>query len=91
MTAHMDPIQLIIAAISIVLTILFIILGIQLFFILKEFRVSVKKVNGFLSGAESISQTLTKSASDMASLASGLKVGLSFVTKLLNRKGDKYE
>ena len=86
----MDPIQLVIAVISIILTILFIILGVQVFFILKEFRVSVKKINGFLSGAESITQTLTKSASDMANLASGLKVGLSFVTKLLHKKGEDY-
>jgi hypothetical protein len=87
----MEPIQLVIAVISIILTILFIILGVQVYFILKEFRVSVKKINGFLSGAESITQTLTKSASDMASLASGLKVGLSFVTKLLHKKGEDYE
>lgn len=85
----MEPVQLTIIVISAVLTILIVVLGIQVWFILKEIRLSIQKVNKMLDDAGKVSGTVTQGVSGMASLVSGLKAGLSLVSSL--RKGDNHE
>lgn len=48
----MDPVQLTIIGISIVLTILLVILGVQVYLILKEIKTSLVKANSMLDDAK---------------------------------------
>lgn len=85
----MDPVQSTIIVISIVLTVLIVVLGIQVWFILKEMRSSIQKVNKMLDDAGKVSGTVSNGVSGMASLVSGLKAGLSLISTF--RKGDDDE
>lgn len=73
----MDPIQLTIIAISIVLTILFVILGVQVYLILKEIKTSLVKGNSMLDDAKKVTSTVGESVSGMAGVVSGIKAALS--------------
>jgi len=82
----MDPIQLTIVIISFVLTVLLVILGIQVWFILKEFRRSMEKMNKMLDDAGRVSGTVSEGISGMNSLLSGIKAGLTLFSSLRNKK-----
>ena len=86
----MEPTQLTIIIISFALTILLIILGIQVWYILKEFRISLQKMNTMLDDAKKVSGTLSEGIVGMSGFMNGLKTGLSAVTSLLH-KGVKDE
>lgn len=73
----MDPVQLTIIAISIVLTILLVILGVQVFLILKEIKLSLVKGNSMLDDAKKVTSTVGESVSGMAGIVSGIKAALS--------------
>ena len=81
----MDPVQLTIIIISFALAILFVILGIQVWYILKEMRTSLIKVNKMLDDAGRISGTVSQSFTGLAGLVSGLKTGLTFFSGLRNK------
>ncbi len=82
----MDPIQLTIIVISVVLTTLFVFLGIQLWHILKEMHQSLVKVNKMLDDAGQVTGSVSDGVSHMAGMVEGLKAGLS-VFSSLRRKG----
>ena len=86
----MDSTQIVIIAISVVLTSLFIALGIQLWFILKEVRIGLQKMNKMLDDAGRVSGAVGEGFSNVSGLMSGLKTGLSLVTSL-RKKGEKDE
>lgn len=86
----MEPTQIVIIAISIVLTSLFIALGIQLWFILKEVRISIQKVNKMLDDTGRVTGAVGEGFSNVSGLMSGLKTGLSLVTSL-RKKGEDNE
>lgn len=84
----MDPTQVVIIAISIVLTSLFIALGVQVWFILKEIRISIQKVNKMLDDAGRVSGAVGEGFSNVSGLMSGIKTGLNLVTSL-HKKGNE--
>jgi hypothetical protein len=86
----MDPTQIVIIAISIVLTSLFIALGVQVWFILKEVRISVQKVNKMLDDAGRVSGAVGDGFSNVSGLMNGIRTGLSLVTSL-HKKGEENE
>ncbi len=73
----MDPVQLTIIAISIVITVLIVFLGVQVWYILKEIRSSLQKVNKMLDDAGKVSGTVTQGVSSMAGMLEGIRTGLS--------------
>ena len=73
----MDPVQLTIISISFILTLLLVILGVQVWLILKEIRTSLTKTNGMLDDAKKVTSTIGDSVAGMAGLASGIKAALS--------------
>ncbi len=73
----MDPVQLTIISISFILTMLLVILGVQVWLILKEIRTSLTKTNGMLDDAKKVTSTIGDSVAGMAGLASGIKAALS--------------
>jgi hypothetical protein len=77
----MDPVQTTIIIISFVLTTLFVILGFQVFAILKEMRISLQKMNSMLDDAKHITSTVGQSVGALAGAAAGIKTAFSFLHK----------
>jgi hypothetical protein len=75
----MDITQIALFAIIIVLAILLIALGIQVFFILREFRKTVFKANRVLDNTETITKSVSAPLSTLSGIASGIKTGASFL------------
>jgi hypothetical protein len=86
----MDPVQLTIIGVSIALTILLIIIGIQVALILKEVRQSVIKTNKMLDDTGKITETVSTGVTSMSGLINGIKTGISFITSLKS-KGEHHE
>lgn len=86
----MEPTQIVLIAISIVLTSLFIALGIQFWFILKEIRNSLVKVNKMLDDAGRVTGVVGEGVSNVSGLMNGIKAGMALVTSM-KKKGDSDE
>jgi hypothetical protein len=85
----MDPIQLTIIGVSITLTLLLVILGIQVFLILKEIRQSLQKTNKMLDDAGKVTETVSDGVTSMTGFMNGIRTGLSMITSL--KKGEQHE
>ena len=86
----MDTVQLVIVSISVALTILIIVLGVQVWFILKEMRMSVHKMNKMLDDFGKVTGTVGEGAQHLSGIASGIKAGMSAFSSL-RKKGEKDE
>jgi hypothetical protein len=82
----METTQLVIIIISTALTALLILLGIQVFYILKEIRRSIMKVNKMLDDAGKVSGSVSDGVVNMSGFINGLKAGISAISSL--KKGD---
>jgi hypothetical protein len=59
----------------IIVSLLLVVLGVQVFFILKEVRKTITKANDVLHDAHRITESVSVPISSLSSLASGLKAG----------------
>ncbi len=89
-----DPVQFVLLAVIVILTLLLIILGIQVFFILSEVRRTVYKTNNILENAESITETVKTPLAAISSLALCFKASslvnvAKFMKTLLNQEKDE--
>ncbi len=84
----MDPTQLTIIIISFALALLLIILGIQVWYILKEIRIALQKTNSMLDDAKKVSGTVSAGIVGMSGFVNGLKTGITAITSLLHKKED---
>lgn len=73
----MDPAQTALFLVIIVLTLLLLVLGIQVFFILKELRHTIAKTNKVLDDAGEITESVSAPLSSISALTMGLKTGAS--------------
>lgn len=71
-----------------ILTILILILGVQIFFILRELRSTIEKTNKILDDAGTITESVSGPISTLSSVAAGVKTG-AFIANLLKRKKKK--
>ena len=74
-----DAVQIVLLLVIVVLTVLLVVLGIQVFYILREFRKTISKTNSVLDNADSITQSIQDPLSAISSLTGGLRGG-SIVT-----------
>ena len=81
----MDGTQLLLVLVVITLTAILSAVGIQLFLVLRDVRVTLIKVNKVLSEVGIISEVLVKPAS----LVNGLMSGMKFLNKFSQKKGGK--
>jgi hypothetical protein len=89
-----DPVQLVLLIVILVLTVLLVVLGIQIFFILKELRQTISKTNKVLDNADSITENIEAPLSALSSLALGVKASslitiAKFVRSLIGRDDKK--
>jgi uncharacterized membrane protein len=75
----MDSAQVILVIVIILLTVLLMALGIQVFFILREFRKTVLKTNKVLDNTNVITQSVSTPISSLSSIAAGIKTGATFI------------
>jgi hypothetical protein len=85
-----DPAQTALFLVIIVLTILLLVLGIQVFFILKELRTTLTKVNKVLDDTGVITESVSKPISNLSSLTMGLKTGAT-IAKLFGNGSKKHK
>jgi nitrate reductase gamma subunit len=74
-----DTTQVLLIVVVTTLTILLTVIGIQVFFILREFKRTIEKINKMLDDAGTISESIAR---PIASLSGGIS-GLSGITGLL--------
>ena len=86
----MEPVQIVIIAISVLLTTLFIALGVQVWFILKEMRGTIQRMNKMLDDAGRVTGAVGDGVTNMTGLVNGIKAGLSIATSF-RKKGDDRE
>ena len=87
----MDIAQVALFVVIIVLAILLLTLGIQVFFILREFRKTVSKANKVLDNTNVITESVSSPLSSMSSFVSGVKTVtplLSFFKKIISKDED---
>lgn len=93
----MDAIQIVLLFVIIILTTLLVVLGVQVFFILRDLRKTITKANKVLEEAESIAGNVSGPIATLSTLATGLKAGsiltaAKFAKKLLrDRDEEKHE
>jgi len=76
----MDPVQLTIIIISFILTTLIVVLSIQVWHILGEFRQTVQKMNKMLDDGGKITGIMSESASGIAGFFGGIKAGMNVLS-----------
>lgn len=76
---YMDSAQIILIIVIVLLTVLLAVLGIQVFFILKELRKTVSKANKVLDNTNVITQSVSSPISSLSGIAAGIKTGASFI------------
>lgn len=81
----MDATQILLIVVISVLTIMMVVIGIQVVFILQEVRKSLMKGNKMLDDATSVTGNISKTVTEATGLVEGIKTGLSFVS-LFSRK-----
>lgn len=83
----MDTTQLIIITVSIALTALLVVLGIQVFYILKEIRMTIKKMNKMMDDFGKVTGTVGDSVQNLGGFVNGIRSGMAVVSSL-KKKGD---
>lgn len=87
----MDIAQVALFIIIIILAILLIGLGIQVFFILREFRKTVSKANQVLDNTDVITKSVSAPISSLSGIATGIKTVapfLNFFKKIISKDKD---
>lgn len=87
----MDAAQIALFIVIIVLAILLLALGVQVFFILREFRKTVSKANKVLDNTNIITGSVSAPLSSVSSLVAGIKTGASFLNlfkKIISKDED---
>lgn len=87
----MDPVQLTIIIISFILTLLLVLLGVQVWYILKEIRTAIFKTNTMLDDAKKVTGTVGDSVSSMSGVVSGIKAALSVFKSFRKKNGEEGE
>lgn len=66
-----DTVQAVLLFVIVLLTILFVVLGIQVFYILRDLRQTIKKTNNILDNVENVSAGLTNSFNSVTNMFGG--------------------
>ncbi len=85
----MEPAQILLTVVVIVLTIILAAIGVQVYFILKEVRQSVRKMNKILDDAQEVSHSVAKPISSLSGSLMGISGMGGLITWLMSRKGKK--
>lgn len=85
----MDTVQALLVAVVIVLTVMLVVIGLQVFFILRDLRRTIDKANRVLDNTESITESVNAPVSSFSNLLMGVQSGktvVSFLKRLKEKK-----
>lgn len=85
----MDTTQLLLSVVLTVTTVLLIVVGIQLIFVIREFRRTLRKVNEIIEGFEKIGTSFEHSFSELTGFVAGVKTLFKIVDVLHAKKNSK--
>lgn len=77
-----NVIQIVLLSVIVLLSIILVILGVQVFFILKDFRQTVKKTNKILDDVDLITENVTSSVNSFSDIFGGASM-LTTVLKIV--------
>lgn len=80
-----DTTQILLIAVITVLTVILTVIGIQLIYILREFRKTVEKTNKILDDTGLITESIAKPVVGISSLITGIKAGVD-IANIFKRK-----
>ncbi|HBB76752.1 MAG: hypothetical protein A2186_01140 [Candidatus Levybacteria bacterium RIFOXYA1_FULL_41_10] len=83
-----DPAQTILLVVILILSILLVVLGIQVFLILRDLRETIAKANKVLDDAGQIAQSVSAPVSTISSILMGIKTG-AIASSIFSKKGKK--
>jgi hypothetical protein len=86
----MDTTQLLLTVVLSVSTILLIVIGIQLIFVLREIRFTLKRVNAIVDGFENLGLSLEHSLGEMFGFATAAKTLFKTLDLFTNKKNGKF-
>lgn len=86
----MDTTTILLISVVSVLGLLLVILGIQVFFILKEFRNTISRANKVLEDAGVISESISRPVESFSTIVSGGKI-ISVIASLLSKHKKKHD
>ena len=76
---------MVIIFVSLTITTLIVVLGVQVFYILKEVRTAMEKVNQMLDDGTKVSSAMTNTVEGATGVVNGLVSGLSFISNLTSK------
>ncbi len=82
----MDAAQTVLIIVVVVLTFLLLVLGIQIFFILRSFRKTIEKANKVLDDTGSITESVSGPLETLSTIVSGVQAGASFAKLFKTKK-----
>lgn len=85
----MDSTQLLLSVVLTVTTVLLVVIGIQLVFVLKEVRKTLNKINEIISNFERMGVSLEHSFSELTGFASGFKTIFKVIDFFHAKKSSK--
>lgn len=85
----MDPTQILLIVVVLALTILVIFLGVQVYHILGELRLSVRKTNKMLDDMGLITESVAKPISQASGFVTGLKSGMKLISSFVSKEEEK--
>jgi hypothetical protein len=86
----MDTTQLLLTVVLGVSTILLIIIGIQLIFVLREIRLNLKRINEIIGGFEKLGLSLEHNFSEVFGFFTALKTLFKTLELLTNKKNGRF-
>ena len=78
-------VQIILVIVIVVLAILLVVLGIQVFFILKELRKTVAKTNRVLDDTEVITESIAEPISSLSNVGTTIRAATSLINMFLGK------
>ena len=83
-----DTVQAVLLFVIVLLTILFVVLGIQVFYILKDLRQTIRRTNNILENAENISTNVTSQIESFSNMFGGASAigSLASIVSLFRRR-----
>ncbi len=79
-----DPVQVVLLVVIVLLTLLLLVLGVQVFFILKELRETLFRANKVLENTENITESVSEPMTFISNLLLSAK-SFSTISKILKR------
>ena len=81
-----DATQILLILVVVILTILLCVIGVQVYFLLKELKKSIDKLNRFLDSAGEITENIGKPVAGVTGILAGIREGIKLFKVVKGKK-----